>query len=362
MTRERLMEPEALASSDPAARARLLLVHVGERAGYERAHLPGARLVEPRELVSGQPPAPGGLPDQARLEGVFSALGYTPDRPIVVYDDEGGGWAGRFVWILDVIGHCRWRYLDGGLTAWAAAGLPLAAGAPPAALPGHVSLHLDLSPVADVDDVLAAIGDREQLIWDVRSPAEYRGEKSGSRRAGHIPGAVNLDWMELKDPARALRLVSDLRERMEARGITPDKRIITHCQTHHRSGLSYLAARLLGYPQRARLPGLLGGVGQSRRHPGGVRAASQTARRTAGPGERAVRPAAAPAAPARAVPPGGRLASSRAGWIRHAADPRLRPVLRRRYHGSGAAVAGRLPQLQRLLHPQPGPPGAAGGR
>ena len=30
--------------------------------------------------------------------------------------------------------------------------------------------------------------------------------------------------------------------------MTPDKHIITHCQSHHRSGLSYMAARLLGFP------------------------------------------------------------------------------------------------------------------
>jgi thiosulfate/3-mercaptopyruvate sulfurtransferase len=30
-------------------------------------------------------------------------------------------------------------------------------------------------------------------------------------------------------------------------GINPGNEIITHCQTHHRSGLTYLAAKALGY-------------------------------------------------------------------------------------------------------------------
>jgi thiosulfate/3-mercaptopyruvate sulfurtransferase len=171
----------------------------------------------------------------------------------VVYDDEGGGWAGRFVWTLDIIGHRRWSYLNGGIHAWLAAGLPVESGpgrAPvpvPAPVPAPLTLELDPAPMAEAADVLAAMCDAEQVIWDVRSAAEYRGERSGSRRAGHIPTALHLDWMRLKDPARALRLVTDLPELLAAHGIDAGKRVITHCQTHHRSGLSYLVGRLLRF-------------------------------------------------------------------------------------------------------------------
>ena len=83
-------------------------------------HIDGAVHVAPAELVSGIAPATGQLPDLARLEALFSRIGYRADAPIVVYDDEGGGWAGRFIWTLDVIGHHDWFYLDGGIHAWVA--------------------------------------------------------------------------------------------------------------------------------------------------------------------------------------------------------------------------------------------------
>lgn len=225
----------------------VVLIQVTDARVYAAAHLPGALLVEPRALLAGQPPVPGKLPDLARLEELFAGLGHRPDTHYLVYDDEGGGWAGRFAWTLDVIGHRRWSYLDGGLHAWHALGRPLEAGAPPAPARTTVSLTIDRRPIAETDDLLAAIGDPDQLVWDVRSAEEYRGEKSGSRRAGHVPGAVNLDWMHLKDPDRQLRLVQDLPALLERRGIDPSKRILTHCQSHHRSGLSYLIGRLLGF-------------------------------------------------------------------------------------------------------------------
>jgi len=240
-----LIEPGDLAGRAPPD---LLLVHVAEPAAYEHAHLPGALLVTPRDLVDGRPPAPGRLPDEARLSALFSSLGYRPELHIVVYDDEGGGWAGRFIWTLDVIGHRRWSYLDGGIHAWLAAGLPVEGGPGPSPPSCRVSVTIDSAPIATFEEVRAAIGDGSQVIWDVRSAEEYRGERSGSRRAGHIPSAVHLDWMRLKDPSRQLRLVADLQELLAEHGILPGKRVITHCQSHHRSGLSYLVGRLLGFP------------------------------------------------------------------------------------------------------------------
>ena len=43
-----------------------------------------------------------------------------------------------------------------------------------------------------------------------------------------------------------LRPIELLKEELEELGITPNKKIITHCQTHHRSGLAYFVGKLLG--------------------------------------------------------------------------------------------------------------------
>lgn len=248
-----LIEPEQLhADIDQDT----LVVHVADAATFTQAHVPGAMLVEPRELVCGIPPASGRLPELGQLEALFARLNYdpsNPDRLIVAYDDEGGGWAGRFLWTLDVIGHKHWGYLNGGIQAWAEAGYAVGRGLDEPEISSNpaenrVSLEINLDAVAEISDVLEAIEDPKGLIWDVRSPEEYAGTRQASARVGHIPGAVNLDWMRLKDPANAMRLVADLKPMLERKGITPDKNIITHCQSHHRSGLSYLVGRLLGYP------------------------------------------------------------------------------------------------------------------
>ncbi|MDZ7825248.1 MAG: rhodanese-like domain-containing protein [Gammaproteobacteria bacterium] len=246
LDRSRLIQPEDLAAlleqEDGTDR---LMVDLGAPERFDRAHIPGAVLVTPPELVDGRPPAPGRLPSADRLSALFSRLGLTPETLVIAADDEGGGWAGRLIWTLEVIGHSHWKVLDGGLHAWHDAGLPLS-GEHATRTPTVVDVTLHPGPVAEAEDVLAASEAGSARIWDARSPEEYRGEKVQAARGGHVPGAVNLDWQELMDPARSLRLREDLEDLLAERGIDPHQPIITHCQSHHRSGLTWLVARLLG--------------------------------------------------------------------------------------------------------------------
>ncbi|MET1077499.1 MAG: rhodanese-like domain-containing protein [Pseudomonas sp.] len=241
----------------------LILVDLTSSARYAEGHLPGARFVDPKRTQLGAPPAPGLLPPLAQLETLFGELGHRADAIYVVYDDEGGGWAGRFIWLLDVIGHHRYHYLNGGLPAWLAQQLPLAT-AVPASADGPVTLQLDDAPTASREYLLSRLGATDLAIWDARTAAEFRGEKVLAARGGHVPGAVNLDWTLAMDPARQLRLRQDLLPLLEQLGISPDKEIITHCHSHHRSGFTYLVAKALGYP---RVKGYAGSWSEWGNHP-----------------------------------------------------------------------------------------------
>ena len=84
-------------------------------------------------------------------------------------------------------------------------------------------------------------------IWDARSIEEYTGEKVMAEKGGHIPGAIHCEWTSLMDRERNMRIRQDALEYLTSVGISPDKPTITHCQSHHRSGFTYLVARLLGF-------------------------------------------------------------------------------------------------------------------
>ncbi|MEK5777673.1 rhodanese-like domain-containing protein, partial [Acinetobacter nosocomialis] len=58
------------------------------------------------------------------LQELIRYLNISPEHHVVVYDDEGGAWAGRLIWNLHCLGFENTSLLNGGIHAWLAAGLP----------------------------------------------------------------------------------------------------------------------------------------------------------------------------------------------------------------------------------------------
>ncbi len=226
----------------------LRLVQVTSDQVFASAHIAGSIHITPAELVSGVGPATGQLPSDDDLLALFRRIGHQPTHHYVVLDDEGGGWAGRFAWTLDAIGHDGWSYLDGGLHAWHGAGLPLTQDAPQIA-PSDCTIDVDPGFRLSVEDMMGALEDRSVLVWDCRSFEEYTGERVSAARGGHIPGAIHLDWLDLMDRERHLALKPALADYVASAGIDRDRDVIAHCQTHHRSGLAYMVGRLLEFPK-----------------------------------------------------------------------------------------------------------------
>lgn len=242
-----ILEPEALFAL--ADDARLLIVDLCSVESYHAAHVPGAVHVATAQLISGQAPAPGKLPSLAQLTAVLGAIGYRPDLHIVAYDDEGGPWAGRFLWTLDILGHQHYSLLNGGLVAWREEGYPLST-VVPTCIPTQPQLQLQPSQLIEAADIVTSLLQHNLQVWDARSPEEYRGEKVFSARGGHIPGAINVEWTQLLDSARHLRIREDAKTFLAAQGITGNQPLVTHCQTHRRSGLTWLVGKSLGFDIR----------------------------------------------------------------------------------------------------------------
>ena len=244
-----LIEPQALYAllNADALGDNVRLLDLSGQEQYLNAHVPGAVHL-PASRTASPAPRPGLLPAMPALEQMLGEIGHHPDLHYVIYDDEGGGWAGRFIWILDSIGHRHYSYLNGGIKAWEQDGLPTETqvNQVPATKP---VLTLTTGVTIDAEELKDSLSQADLVIWDARSPAEHRDEKRFAERGGHIPGAINFEWTAGMDPQRGLRLREDLQERLAQLGITADKDIVTHCQTHHRSGFTYLAAKILGYPR-----------------------------------------------------------------------------------------------------------------
>lgn len=237
----------------------ILVIDLCSQEHFTLGHIPNAIHVEASRLIDGNKPAPGKLPSLKQLAELMTEIGLSPDKHVVIYDDQNSAWAGRFIWTLDLFGHHKASLLDGGRAAWEAdIGMFNTAPTTPATKgDDYTERFKPDNLVADKDEILAQLNRDDVVIWDARSHAEYTGEKAISPRGGHIPNAISYDWTRLFDSERQNRLrpIDDVQKELNELGITADKTVITHCQTHRRSGLTYFVAKLLGYQNIKAYPG-----------------------------------------------------------------------------------------------------------
>jgi thiosulfate/3-mercaptopyruvate sulfurtransferase len=258
-----LVTPEWLHArlADPAVR----IVDCRPPAQYANGHLPSAANVDFIELTT-RDTSPDGLRAWiAQMETVFTAAGVGDAETVVFYEDTSGYVAARGVWALTYLGHDGARLLDGGLGAWRAAGFPLATDAAPPtpgreAAPsapagtsaGHSPTAFRARPrsdlVATYDQVLARLSDPGTQLLDVRRPAEWDGTEIRAPRGGRIPGAIHLDWVHNLAADGRFKPLDELAAQYAVLGLDPTREVIPYCQGGYRSANTWLALRLLGYP------------------------------------------------------------------------------------------------------------------
>lgn len=226
----------------------LLLVDLCSPEIAAICHLSSAHYVDYRRIVKIDKPVVGLMPDADSLSALLTSIGATADKFIVAYDDEGGGRAARFLWTMEVLGHKHYALLDGGIVAWAAGKFPVSRDTP-STVPGDYPVSLKDHATADHTYILNRLNDVDVALVDTRTPAEFSGAKKLAARGGHIPGAVNFNWVDAMNPNRDLQLkdTASLRATFEAMGITPDKEIIVYCHSHHRSAHTFMVLKHLGY-------------------------------------------------------------------------------------------------------------------
>lgn len=229
----------------------LLVVDVGDMDAFRAERIPNAVHVDYLDLVSGSVPTSGTLPPAEKLEALLSSIGLALDKHVVAYDAYGNGNASRLVWTLDVIDHPATSLLNGGFTAWKVEGHPIENSPPKAMESTSYRVHLNGKSQADKHYILSNLDNSDIGLLDARTPLEYEGMDVRALRGGHIPGARNVNWTDTIDLSRNGRFKpkEELLEMLDRQGLTPDKEIITYCQSHHRSSHSYAMLKSLGFPR-----------------------------------------------------------------------------------------------------------------
>lgn len=215
---------------------------------YQSAHIPGAVYVDLESTLSAEPSAREGrhpLPTIDRLQEAARQWGINAGDVVVAYDNSGNTSAARLWWLLRWAGLESVHLLDGGLTAWTAAGFETEGGEEQHCL-GEVDLMQGAMPVTQLDAVAELA--RDGILLDARAGERFRGDVEPlDPKAGHIPGAISAPTTENLAPDLRFKTPQDLRERFEALGVSDMVDVAVYCGSGITAAHQIAALEIAGY-------------------------------------------------------------------------------------------------------------------
>ena len=164
-----------------------------------------------------------------------SQLGISNEDRIVVYDQTGIFMAAcRAWWLFKLFGHEKVWVLNGGLPAWKAEGFPLnnAPAITPEAATFEVTAH-KANMLYSLQDIKENIESAAAKLIDARAEKRFGNKScdSGCRTdTGHIPGSLNLPFMNIIDPHTKKMITSDrVEDFFKTVGVTPSEKAVFTC-------------------------------------------------------------------------------------------------------------------------------------
>jgi thiosulfate/3-mercaptopyruvate sulfurtransferase len=218
------------------------------KAGYDQGHIPTAVHLSIDKLVDEDHPVEGYLISKQKFEHLMQNLGVRNDQTIVIYDEGKETSATRMFYALEYYGHDNVRLLNGGYQAWLADQKEVSKEASLKSK-GDFKATIKKDLMVKKEDVRKMIGKEEVVLFDVRSPEEYKGEKVLARRGGHIPSAVNLEWTTVlkDDEVPFFKEATQISKLLEGVGVIPEKSIVVYCHKANRASHMYYTLRLMGF-------------------------------------------------------------------------------------------------------------------
>jgi thiosulfate/3-mercaptopyruvate sulfurtransferase len=223
---------------------------------YPSGHIPGAVQVDWTSDLNDQ--IRRDYLNRSGFESLMSRIGVTPNMTVVFYGDKNNWWATYAFWVFQLFGHSNARIMDGGRAKWEREGRLMTREVPSYPATQYTATERDDKRIRAFRDQVLAHAQANKPLIDVRSPAEYSGEKlhmpeypqEGALRGGHIPGAKNVPWGKAVNPDdNTFKPADELRQIYEQeQGLRPDQDVIAYCRIGERSSHTwFVLTYLLGY-------------------------------------------------------------------------------------------------------------------
>lgn len=228
--------------SDPNVR----VIDIRDPKAYATQHIPGA-VNAPYGTWRGPASNPGELPALPKLTALVQSLGLTPATHAVVVssgaDATDFGASARVYWTLKVLGLKELSVLNGGIRAWAEAGL--AQNAEPVKVAASTfQPRIDASLIATKEELASRIRSGESVLVDARPADFYTGETrhQAAKLPGTLKGAVNVEHDRWFVPGTSTFVPPEQARRVaSASRLDPARETVSFCNTGHWAATNWFA-------------------------------------------------------------------------------------------------------------------------
>ncbi|MED4014762.1 MULTISPECIES: sulfurtransferase [Sutcliffiella] len=210
---------------------------------YKKEHIPNAFYFDLNKDLSSDISTHGGrhpLPNMIEFVSNLQQCGINNTSTIVAYDDQQGAMASRFWFLLTYLGHKNTFIMKESFAEWKEKGFPTTDVLPKISKE-EVSIEVDLQKdllvtMEDVRNRLESINKGEIVLIDSREEVRYKGiQEPIDRIGGHIPGAVNKFWLDIKKGKESFQ------------DLDPTKEVIVYCGSGVTACPNVLALREAGF-------------------------------------------------------------------------------------------------------------------
>lgn len=201
---------------------------------YAKGHIPGAINLPWVKLNVGEEDGiRNELSSDAELAKQFGLAGLSYDDTVLVYDATT--LAGRAYIALDYAGFKKVHVLDGGISSWTGVLTKEAT----VAKPTTFALSQKRENRVQKDEVAKKVGSTDVVIVDGRVTQAFED--------GHIPTAKVFPANDYVGKGTFRRDRKDLLKDLAAKGITPDKQVVSYCGSGMAAANAFLVLKDLGF-------------------------------------------------------------------------------------------------------------------
>ncbi len=217
---------------------------VGLVVRFEDLQIEGARAFDFKSRFSNSESSlPNMMPTAAVFQAECQKLGIGKNSRIVVYDNLGIYSSPRVWWMFKTMGHENVAVLDGGLPAWKKADLPCEAIQENSYERGDFEANFQSDLIKSISQISEQ---KNALLIDARSKARFDGvvpEPRMGLKSGHIPGALNLPFLDVLEDGYFLS-IEELSKKFDELGLG-DQDLVFSCGSGVTACVLILAASLV---------------------------------------------------------------------------------------------------------------------